>query len=382
MVELLKICDSVETIKSGELGEYRDKVKCIYIDPPYNTLTTKSYNDSVGQDEWEAMMRTVLTESAKLLTDDGVIFISIDDSEYAALKILGDEVFGKKNFVGTFITHQSQRSNSKLINIVHEYVVCFAKNRDKTKPFRVRRLSTEQSGWILQLCKKVKYTEKERRTAVLREEIKRITGELGITWLRNYSSVDDDGNIYFGKDLSVPSKPSPLDVPEIGLHLDALPTRGWSSPQKFLQLHKENRLVFKAGRPYEKHLLIEAEDNAPSMLNFYSRQGTKDLERIGLKDAFDTPKPLELIKYLLRLACEDGDLVMDFFGGSGTTAVAAHELGLQWVVFQREERIAERTAQYKAVQALGLEPVISNVTVERLNRTIGSGNYEIQRGKN
>lgn len=83
--------------------------------------------------------------------------------------------------------------------------------------------------------------------------------------------------------------------------MPALKTRGWVSDNKFIKLYKENRLSFRDGRPYKKKYLIEAEDNVSSILNFYSRQGSEDLKRLGLNNLFDTPKPVELIKFLFRI---------------------------------------------------------------------------------
>lgn len=104
------IGDSLEIMSSNLFNKYNNKIKMIYIDPPYNTQTKKSYNDNVSSCEWGEFIKERLLVSKKLLKDDGVVFISIDDNEYASLKIICDFVYGNKNFVGTFITKQAQRS--------------------------------------------------------------------------------------------------------------------------------------------------------------------------------------------------------------------------------------------------------------------------------
>ena len=121
------IGDNLKVMNDISFKKYYEKIKMIYIDPPYNTQGQKSYNDKSSSQNWATFMEERLKASKKLLKTDGVIFISIDDNEYANLKNVCENVFGKENFVGTFITQQAQRSNAKHINTVHEYILCFAK---------------------------------------------------------------------------------------------------------------------------------------------------------------------------------------------------------------------------------------------------------------
>ena len=122
------IGDNVAVMNGEDFSQYEGKVSVIYIDPPYKTKTKKSYNDKQAREEWLSFMGTRLFFARRYLNEEGVIFISIDDNEYAYLKMLCDREFGEKNCLGTFITKQSQRSNSKHINIVHEYILAYAKN--------------------------------------------------------------------------------------------------------------------------------------------------------------------------------------------------------------------------------------------------------------
>lgn len=326
------IGDNCKVLNSSDFKQYLNKVRIIYIDPPYNTLSKKSYNDSITSVEWKEKLTNVLIRLFDYLNEQGVIFISIDDSEFATLKGICDSVFNKENFVGTFITKQSQRSNSKHINTVHEYILCYAKNKDKLPAFSVRRVDIpEQKEMIYDIINSVKksYKEKGLNSAelLLAEKIKFYCYKNNITWIKNYNCVDENGDVFFASDLSVPSSPRKVSIPEIGLYLEPLKTRGWVSDEKFITLFHQNLLVFRDNRPYIKKFLIDARDNAPSILNFYSRQGTNDLNKLGLRDIFDTPKPVELIKFLIRIANPNpDDIVLDCYAGSGTTAQAVIEV--------------------------------------------------------
>ena len=240
------IGDNLKIMESKSFEKYVEKIKMIYIDPPYNTQGQKSYNDKSSSDEWAKFMKKRIIASKKLLKNDGVIFISIDDNEYANLKLICDEIFGKSNFVGTFITQQAQRSNAKHINTVHEYILCFAKNKDKLHKFVINRMEIpEDKKMIDKLNREIKKIIESKGLDVANKELKNIIKDYcynyNITWLRNYSNVDENGNIYFSVDLSTPGSPRTVDIPEIGLKLEPLPTRGWSSDKKFIELYKEDR---------------------------------------------------------------------------------------------------------------------------------------------
>lgn len=372
------IADNTELLISDKLLEFENKIKVIYIDPPYNTKSKKSYSDNENSHIWLTHIMSSISASYKYLSDNGVIFISIDDNEYAYLKIECDKVFGKDNFIGTFITQQSQRSNSKLINTVHEYILCYSKNKKQVKEFKIKRTEiTTDKEIIDKLCKKIKETFFSKGISaankLLKVEIKNICTENNITWLKNYNCIDENGNIYFAKDLSTPSKPREVNIPSINLHLLPLKTRGWSSDEKFIQLYNNNKLVYKANRPYEKHLLLNSEDSAPSILNFYSRQGTNDLNKLGLRGLFDTPKPVNLIKFLIKLVASKNDIILDFFAGSGTTGQAVYELNkednldLNFILVQKNERIDPTSDIYINCRKYGIEPTVPAILKLRLD---------------
>jgi len=382
------IGDNLKVMNNPVFEKYIDKIKMIYIDPPYNTQSKKCYNDKSSSDKWGKFMEERLETSKKYLKSDGVIFISIDDNEYANLKIICDKVFGRQNFVGTFITQQAQRSNAKHINTVHEYVLCFAKNKQRLHKFAINRMEIpEDKKMIDKLNGEVKQIILNNGVAVANKKIKDIIKNYcynyNITWLKNYSNVDENGNIYFSVDLSTPGKPRSVDIPEIGLKLDPLPTRGWSSDKKFLKLYEENRLCFKDGRPYSKHYLYEAEDNVPSILKFFSRQGTNDLKKIGLGNLFDTPKPVELLKFLIRISTKNDDIVMDYFAGSGSLAQAVYEVNdedkknIKYILIQLKEQINPKSDVYKSCKKFKINSTVDEILKFRIESFLKHNKKEI-----
>ncbi|MBQ8219025.1 MAG: site-specific DNA-methyltransferase [Bacilli bacterium] len=382
------IGDNLTVMNNSIFEKYIDRIKMIYIDPPYNTQNQKSYSDKASSCEWGKFMKERLESSRKFLKSDGVIFISIDDNEYANLKIICDLVFGKENFVGTFITQQAQRSNAKHINTIHEYILCFAKNKEKLHKFVINRMEIpEDRKMIDKLNHEIKKIIENEGIAVANKKIKDIVKKYcyyyNISWLKNYSNVDENGNIYFSVDLSTPGKPRSVNIPEIGLKLEPLKTRGWSSDNKFIKLYKENRLCFKDGRPYSKHYLYEAEDNVPSMLRFFSRQGTNDLKKMGLDNLFDTPKPVEMLKFLIRISTKNDDIVLDYFAGSGSLAQAVYEVNeedkknIKYVLIQLDEEVNPKSDVYKTCIENGIKPTVDEILKYRIEYYLKQNMKEI-----
>lgn len=395
MVNRIYIGDN-KTVLESKINQLRESIDIIYIDPPYNTIFKKSYKDHQYSNEtWKEMMYPRLLLGKEILKKSGVIFISIDDNQYANLKVMCDEIFDEKNFLGVFITKQAQRSNSKHINTVHEYVLTYAKNKKDVPRFETLRIDDIEDGKMIKdIISKVKITfDKEGTDAAnikLKELIKYYCELKNITWLRNYNRISDDGRVFFGKDLSTPSKPRAVNLPEINLVLEPLSTRGWSSDEKFIDLYNRKRLDYRGERPYEIAYLEESKDNVSTILNFYSRQGTNDLNSLGLRDLFDTPKPVNLIKYLINIYPGESHVICDFFAGSGTTAQAVLELNEdygyshEFVLIQSEEKLLEDSAPYIKAVELGLKPQVDDIMIHRINkfvelRKLKNINIEIER---
>jgi len=388
-VNKLVLGDNIEYLNS--VSKHSEKFDVIYIDPPYNTGNKFSYNDKRGAEDWLDFMKKRLKLARQILTQDGAIFISIDDNFLYELKLSCDEIFGKTNFLGNFITRQAVRSNSKFVNTTHEYVIAFAKDRNCLNDFKIKRLNNpEDAEMILEISEKVKndfrFFGRESALKLLAALNEKFMKEKSITWLRNYSEIDENGEIFFPKDLSVPGTPAELVVEEINLKLPALKTRKWSSKQKFITLHSENKLHFKGERPYEKHYLKDSFDNVLSVLDFYSRQGTNDLVKLGLRNLFDTPKPVELIKYLIRIATSEKNdaKVLDFFAGSGTTAQAVMEINLEdkknhsFCLVQIKDAVAKDSLAYQFCMENNLQPTFDQLLILRLNRFMESQKINIE----
>jgi adenine-specific DNA-methyltransferase len=224
---------------------------------------------------------------------------------------------------------------------------------------------------------------KEKAYNHLQVLIKRYCAQYNITWLKNYCNIDENGRIYFAKDLSTPGKPRVVDIPSINLHLDALPTRGWPNDSKIIELYDSSRLVFKGQRPYVKHYIQEAQDNAPSILNFYSRHGTLALKKLGIHKLFDTPKPVELIKFFIRLCCKTSTYILDYFAGSGTTAQAVYEINKEdkmkhnYILVQLNEKVNSKSDVYTECEKLGIKPQLQYILKYRIDTYLELNNQSI-----
>lgn len=355
-----------------------DTVQMIYIDPPYNTKNNMfEYIDDF--ENWDEFIQTKLEKSKRILKDTGFIFISIDDNKLANLILLCNEIFGEKNKVGIFITRQATKSNSKFINTIHEYVVCYCKDIKKAPNLEIERINIPGVGSVIKKLQENVFNIINEDSIIeakkyLKSEIKKIANDNGYSWIKNYNIVDENGYICFAKDLSVPGEPNELKLDYNNKILPKLGTRKWQSKSKIEKLYKEKKIIEKNGRPYEKHLLIESKDKVMSILNFYSRQGTRDLEKLGLGKIFSTAKPVELIKYLIRISCKKDDIVLDYFAGSGTTAQAVVEVNnedkknIEFVICQNKEPVKNNKQAVKVLKEEKLPVTIDSITKLRLKK--------------
>lgn len=306
------------------------KIDVIYIDPPYNTGNKDFvYNDryvdkedSYRHSKWLSFMSRRLRIARSLLSDHGVIFISIDDNEQAALKLLCDEVFGDTNFISSFPWHSRQSlQNDTDLSINHEYIVCYAKNRRQAN----RRLkASNAASW---------YTDE------------------GFVFYP--IKIDNDKYSNPDNDPRGPWKADPFDAPHIRPNLtytitnpktgdQHLPPRGrcWRiSPEKFSSALADGRILFGkngTGRPQMKVFLYEQEEYGSIASSWFdadkfetATHGSKELQEIFKGDkVFTSPKPTALVRELLKLvSLPDIPVnILDFFAGSGTTLHATMQL--------------------------------------------------------
>ena len=308
------------------LPYYAGQVKCIYIDPPYNTGNEKwVYNDNVNSpeikewlgkvvgaeaedlsrhDKWLCMMYPRLRLLKNFLTEDGVIFVSIDDNEVTSLRLLLDEIFGRKNFIASVIWQKvyAPKNSAKHFSEDHDYIIVYAKNGEKWRPNPVPR-SAEAD-------KRYKNPDNDPRGPWKTSDLSARNPYSAGT----YSITCPSGRIIEG------------------------PPRGsyWRySKEKFKELNEDSRIWWgKTGNniPAIKRFLSEVKKGVtPQTLWFYKNVGhTQDAKKellslVEFKDSasvFITPKPVNLIRRIIQIATDKNSIVMDSFAGSGTTGQA------------------------------------------------------------
>ncbi len=315
--------DNLEVLKSL-LPFYRGQVKCIYIDPPYNTgAAFENYNDNFPHSDWLNMMYPRLKLLKEFLSDDGAIFISIDDNEQAYLKVICDDIFDRNNFITSF-AWQSRQSlqNDTDLSINHEYIVAYAKKRRQQN----RRLKPSNAEFWHNIKEFAFYPLPIDET--------------------KFSNPDNDPRGAW--------KADPFDAPNIRPNLtypiknpntgeEFLPPQGrcWRVMQeKFFELLNDNRIIFgKTGKtkPQLKVFLSEQLQLGSVPNSWFSAEkygtataGTKQLQKIfGDKNIFDTVKPIELLINLFQISTDKDAIILDAFAGSGTTAHAVLNLNAE-----------------------------------------------------
>jgi len=365
--------DNLKALKAL-LPNYAGKVKCIYIDPPYNTGNENwVYNDNVSSpimqewlgkvvdredltrhDKWLCMMMPRLKLLKELLSEDGVIFISIDDNEVHHLRMLMDEIFGEQNFLASFIWKKRIPANDskKLVSTDHDYIICFSKN-----------ITTKLIG-----------KEKE---------------------LKNYTNPDNDPRGPWAISVLVCSKSKeerpnlfyPIIDPETGIKYDCDSNLVWTYERnKMKRLIEEGKVIFPKGgkgKPmYKRHLaelrslyqpistwieasskqqkeINEMEDESKMLIlqSELNAKGTREITEIFGKEIFSYPKPTQIIRELLRVSTENDDIILDSFAGSGTTAHAVLDLN------------KEDGGNRKFI-LIECEDYADNITAERVRRVI------------
>lgn len=354
--------DNLEVLKLLQ-ESYLNKVKMIYIDPPYNTgndfiynddfkMSVDEYADEISEtdadgnrmfkntdtngrfhSDWCSMIYSRLMLARNLLSDDGVIFISIDDNEVDNLRKCCDEVFGGSNFVAELIWERaySPKNDAKYISNSHDYVLMYARNIDGFVIGRLPR--TEEAN-------------------------------------ARYRNLDNDPRgVWKPSDMSVKTYNAECDYPittPSGRVIEPPTGRCWSlSKNAFLERLQDNRIYFGADGgsvPCIKRFLSELKFDgmAPTSILFYkevghSQEGAKEVTKLLEAGAFDGPKPIRLLRRLLTLAnLKKDDIVLDFFSGSATTAHATMELNAEdggnrkFIMVQLPEKTDEKSEAYKA----------------------------------
>ena len=399
--------DNLEVLKVLQ-KHYYGQIKMIYIDPPYNTgsdfVYSDDYADSIGNyleltgqtDEggklstnsesagrfhsnWLNMMYPRLKLARNLLTQDGAVFISIDDSELGNLKQIANEVFGEDNFVGTVVWAAGRKNDSKFLSTSHEYVLCFARS--------MAHLKATQTTW------KVKKSGLDEIYAEAEKLVKKHDGSFDAAsqglkqWFKNlpessdskrhkhYSRIDEVG-VYFPGDISWPGGGGPTYevLHPVTNKPVRVPSSGWRFQKPVLiEQIKLGRILFGEDEttvPTVKRYLKETEEEALySVLYQDGRAATKRLTTLMGKKVFDYPKDENVIRTLVTLVADSDSYVLDFFAGSGTTAHAVMQLNAQDGGNRRciSVQLPEPTGEKSGAFTEGYE-TISAISRERIRR--------------
>lgn len=313
------------------LKRFENKIKCIYIDVPYNTGNDSfGYNDRFNHSTWLTFMKNRLELAKKLLRNDGSIWISIDDDEQAYLKILCDEIFGRNNFVCNVIWEKKYTISNdvKYFSDNHDFILVYAKDKNIWRPNLLPRTAEMDKAyknpdndprgvW--------KPTPLHARSGSAESANFSYTFKNGVTFTppigrysrysaETFRKLDESNEIWFGKD-------------------------GKSTPQKKTFLSE----LLKSGIP--SRTLWRFEEVG------HTHEAREEIKALVEDNSFSTPKPERLIQRILTLATNEGDVVLDNFLGSGTTAAVAHKMKRQYIGIEQMD-------------------YIETVTVERLKKVI------------
>ncbi len=313
------ICgDNLLALKALE-QEFAGKVKCIYIDPPYNTGSAfEHYDDSVEHSLWLSLMRDRLEMLRRLLADDGSLWITIDDNEAHYLKVLCDELFGRANFIATFVWEKDKggRGDADVSNS-HDYILAYARNR-------------QLWGTTRNLLP---------RTKVQLGRFKNPDNDPRGPWRQG-----DDGTAKSGSERAR----FPVTLPS-GRVVTPPPGRYWSfSGETLEKARTEGRAYFGQDGdrlPIIKRYLSEVREGvAPRTWWTADEVGTNQgAKRDHLNkllpdvEPFATPKPEGLVQRIIHISTNPGDLVLDSFAGSGTTGAVAHKMKRRWILIENGE---------------------------------------------
>ena len=312
--------DNLLALKSLE-QEFAGKVKCIFIDPPYNTGSAfEHYEDGIEHSLWLSLMRDRLEIIQRLLSDDGSLWITIDDNEAHYLKVLCDEVFGRVNFSANCLWQKvySERMDAKGFSVSHDHVLVYR----KTARFSPIQLPKDQNATQFNFFDEDvgKYY---RRRSLRKEGSESRRENRPSMW---YSISAPDGTEIW------PIKPDG--------------TEGRWRWKKENVPKKMNLLEFlnKEGRweIYVKQYLEEKPTRPPATFwpskeVGHNHEAKLEVRVFNSQDVFDTPKPEKLIKRVLEIATREGDFVLDSFAGSGTTGAVAHKMGRRWIMVELGE---------------------------------------------
>lgn len=418
--------DNLEVLKLLQ-ETYLGKIKMIYIDPPYNTgndfvyeddfaismseyLANSGQYDEVGNQlvqnaesngrfhtDWLNMLYPRLKIAKNLLTDDGAIFISIDENEVNTLKTICDEIFGRSNFVAELIWAAGRKNDSKYVSVSHEYILCYFRNSDFIKEnkiiWRERKQGLDDIYAEYENVKKIYGTDYEQMTKEMKLWYKNLPDGHPAKDHSHYNRVDGKG-VYFPDNISWPGGGGPkYEVLHPVTHKPVkVPSRGWLTNERTMkEWIEQGRVEFgkdENGVPTLKSYLKDREYTVPYSV-FYKdgRAASKRLATLMGDKVFENPKDEEIIERLIEFCgVSDGDYILDFFSGSGTTAHATflanimQQKSRHFILVQIPEEISEKNATSEKSKKvaksaialcdnLGVAHTICEIGKERIRRS-------------
>lgn len=343
--------------------EFRNKIKLIYIDPPYNTGNDSfNYNDNFNHSSWLCFMKNRLEIAKELLSEDGCIFISIDDNEQAYLKVLCDEIFGRKNFVNCIINQSANSvfglkasAKEKTIIKVKDYILMYKKNIIK----KINTLYTKSKNPIF-----------NEHDFVYENNIKIST----VDWFKkNYEEEFKKYNLTINKEniLKLLKLDNSLCKKIVNELLD-IQYRAGGKSTKELPIEMENKLkngqIVKYGNTLyirenngrgEKRFCRNLRESCNMSNDHYQEfcrvdilgdvwntsQGYGNINQEGGVIFNNAKKPEELLQKIIFLSTNPHDIVLDFFAGSGTTGAVAHKMDRQWIMIEQMDYIKDITME-------------------------------------
>jgi adenine-specific DNA-methyltransferase len=305
--------DNLEALKSL-LPYYAGQVRCIFIDPPYNTRSAfEHYDDNLEHSKWLDMIYPRLELLRDFLSEEGSIWVTIDDNEAHYLKVIMDEVFGRKNFVANVVWQKkySPQNDATFFSDMHDHIFVFAKNINALKIYGLERTDKQNRAY--------KNPDNDPRGA----------------WKTTDSTCNksrkERPNLYY-----------PIKNPFTGEEIYPLETRVWRYSREVHEEKEKQGQVWwgingKNKVPAYKTYLSEVKNTVvPSTIWFYddvghNQEAKREQLMINNDSPFTTPKPERLIQRVLELSTRPNDLILDSFLGSGTTAAVAHKMSRRYI---------------------------------------------------
>lgn len=312
--------DNLLALKALE-QEFAGKVKCVFIDPPYNTGSAFThYDDGLEHSIWLSLMRDRIEIIRRLLADDGSLWITIDDNEAHYLKVVCDEVFGRTNFVANVIWQKkfSPQSDAKWLSDMHDHCLVFGRNKLAWRPNLLPRSLKQEKNF--------KNPDNDPRGP---------WASADYTCAKN---KDERPNLYYA-----------IENPHTGAMILPKTTRVWAFDRASHEKNVAEGLLWwgsKGNNPVprlKKFPDAVQQGTVPSTIWLHTDVGNNQEAKreinvlFGAENAFDTPKPERLISQILQIASKPGDLVLDSFAGSGTTGAVAHKMSRRWIMVELGE---------------------------------------------